>query len=238
MQLRGITICLDYADLLRVTLARNMRHLSEMWVVTHPRDRETIELAESIPNVRVHQTEAFYRNGAAFNKGLAMEEGFEAMGRHGWLVVLDADILLPHTLPLPALNIQKLYSPRRRILKDVAEWEPNLNWSRLPLNRDVEFAGYFHMFYADCVALHGKRPWYGVDWSHAGGCDFYFQNHWASQKKVRMHFDVLHLGPVDTNWCGRVSPRADGQVIVESEQRRESMEQEFPMYLEWRKQQR
>ena len=70
------------------------------------------------------------------------------------------------------------------------------------------------------------RPWYDVDFTHAGGGDHHFQNHWSWGQKRMLPFNVLHLGPRDNNWFGRHSARLDGdQLPAEvAERRRGDME--------------
>jgi len=209
---KGITICVGYDDLLEITLVRNMRHLSECVVVTHPDDQRTKDVVSKVPGAKVFETDAFYRHGAKFNKGLAMEEGFDALGRDGWIIVFDADTLLPERLSLHRLNQSTLYSARRLVLQDPLSWTPSFEWSQLSPIKDVCFAGYFHLFHADDSHIK-KRPWYDVTFTHAGGGDGYFQSRWTPAEKVYLPFYVLHLGPHDTNWCGRISPRRDGAII-------------------------
>ncbi len=100
--MRAILVSVDYADLLRITLPYNIHHFEEAWVVTSKSDPETAKAvmemqARQLP-VSIFATDAFYDDGAVFNKWKALEQGLDAMGRHGWLVVMDADILWPKWL--------------------------------------------------------------------------------------------------------------------------------------------
>lgn len=200
-EIRGITIAVGawYARTLDICLPRNMRHLSECLVVT---DAATEPLLPRVPGVRCHVTDAFTRYGARFNKGLAMEEGFDALGRDGWLLIHDADILFPDAMPLDHLRRDCLHGGRRRILKDLEAWTPDLDWRTLPRHVDGGPIGFFQLFAADADSLKGKRPWYDVSFGHAGGCDAYFLDHWPSALRKMPPVEVLHLGPVDTHWFG------------------------------------
>jgi hypothetical protein len=206
---RGIIVCVDYDDLLEITLVRNARHLTEILVVTAPHDERTKAVVSRVPSVRLFETDAFYRNGAKFNKGAAMEEGFDVLGREGWILILDADILLPDVLPIPKLRPDCLYSASRVMLDDPRQWTPDFDWSRAARTRESTFAGYFQLFHTSDPHLV-RRPWYDTTFNHAGGGDEVFQSHWSRKHKIRLPFDVLHLGPRDTNWFGRASCRADG----------------------------
>jgi hypothetical protein len=95
--MRAILVCVDYADLLAYTLPYNRHHFEEVWVVTSFRDNQTYKLVQATNDrgVYYYRTDAFYANGATFNKWAALEEGLDAMGRHGWLCLMDADVLWP-----------------------------------------------------------------------------------------------------------------------------------------------
>lgn len=221
--MRAILVCVDYADLLAVTVPYNRHHFEEVLVVTAQRDDATRELCRAL-DVRCLVTNSFYSDGAVFNKWRALEEGLDHYGRRGWLCVMDADVLWPRgagPLLRPLLRPGRLYTPLRRM----APWPlvelngrptgclpPEETWPSYPLHRNVaEWAGYTQVFHADDPHL-GPAPWHETNWRHAGGADSMFQLKWPRGHKVRPPFEVLHLGPAGTNWCGRASPYADGTV--------------------------
>lgn len=225
--MRGIVICVEYDDILRITLPMAMRHMEECLVVTSPADERTQELVRSTYGAKIHITDAFYRGNARFNKGAAMEEGFDALGRDGWILVWDADIVFPDHLPVGQfqdLDRDMLYNCPRRVLDDPRRWHPGFDWSLATLQQERTFPGYFQLFHADCRYLAGVRPWYGTEWGHCGGCDTVFEYHWPLEKRIKMHgLQVLHLGPRDTNWFGRVSGRLDGTSIGGTAERQHDM---------------
>lgn len=203
MEIRGITVAVGdwYARALAVTLPANMRHFASCLVVTKPGDA-CVEVARSVPGVDVLETDAFTRHGAFFNKGLAFEEGFDRMGRRGWIAIHDADILLPDRLDLARLHPDGLNGCRRRIVEPWPDWDPAAPWSTYPLRKDGGPIGFCQIFRAECPALAGKRPWYDVTFPHAGGGDAYFLTHWPGGLRRVLPFDALHLGPVDRHWFG------------------------------------
>ena len=233
MNIRGIVVCVNYDDLLKITLIRNMRFMSECLVITSPTDIKTKELASTIPGVRVYETDAFYRYGAKFNKGLAMEEGFDVLGREGWILIWDADCLFPDSLSFENCVPGNLYGTTRKILANPKHWHPGFNWAQATPTRDTSFPGFFQLFYADDPAIT-ERPWYDVTFSHAGGGDGYFQSRWPGERKIRLPYEVLHLGPRDVNWFGRASERADGAVIADAEEFRRNMDA-FLIFKGWRR---
>lgn len=199
--IRGITISVGqwYADTSAICLVRNLRHWAEALVVTAPGD-PVVEVARAVPGVRVLESDSGTKYGAMFNKGLLMEEGLDALGRHGQIMIVDADILLPDVLPLDRFQPDALNGAKRRILADPAQWRPDLDWRMCPLHPDGGPIGFCQWFDADSPCVKGKRPFYDVTFAHAGGGDAFFMEHWP--KKVTLPFEVLHLGPPDHHWFG------------------------------------
>ncbi len=221
MKINGITVCVEFDDILAITLPYRLLHLDRLLVITTPADLATQQLCRRFPRVDVHTTDVFYARGAEFNKGAAIEEGFDVLGRSGWIMSVDADIVLPPDLDLgrtATLSPERLYGARRRLLADMHQWRGQVDWSGFPLIPDGEIAGYFQLFHAaGNPALHG-RPWYGVDCRSAATCDSHFfakfgwDQGWLNQ-------EVLHLGPYGDNWCGRTVARLDGRVPAEATER-------------------
>ena len=220
--MKSITVCVSYDDFLGITLPRNAPLFDRTLIVTSPMDRETQAVAAQV-GCEVYLTNAFYRNGASFNKGLAMEEGFCVLGRDGWICIWDPDIIMPSDISIPDMQEDCLYSPVRHILQETrcySQYPTPTEWERLPSpTPSGEFSGYFQLFHASAV----EPPWYGITWSHAGGCDSDFQLQFPSNKWKRPPFSVMHLGPegmpelhtrVGRNWCGRVTPRIDTGAIA------------------------
>jgi hypothetical protein len=92
--MRAIIVSVDYADLLAVTLPWNRHHFNEVCVVTSTADSATEAVARA-NGCSVHMTDLFYAHGAAFNKWAALEDGLDWFGRHGWMCLMDADVLWP-----------------------------------------------------------------------------------------------------------------------------------------------
>ena len=221
--MRAILVCVDYADILALTMPYNLHHFSSVLVVTSVADVATKELTKAI-GVDLFVTDSFYSNGAVFNKWLALEEGLDYLGRNGLLCIMDADVLWPKTIPAFDYQVGSLYTPRRRVLKTVDQTldVDTIVWSDVPLYNDVEFAGYSQIFYAEDATL-GEAPWHQVDWAHAGGADSFFQNKWGANHRIRPPFDVIHLGDPGKNWCGRSTPYLDGTIHPEAALRMEQL---------------
>jgi hypothetical protein len=197
--MKAIIVCVDYGDLLAKTLRHALPHFERIVVVTSPEDHRTEQVVCQVansPNVAILSTDAFYRHGAAFNKGLALEEGFDVLGRDGWLCTLDADIVLPPEMPLAEMTPGNMYVPYRRMCRDPSTFGGQTDWSRWPHSlekRTNEFAGYCCFFHADDPAL-GEPPWYPIDRNNASVDSFFIYETWPAERRVRLDFDVLHLG--------------------------------------------
>lgn len=213
--MNALTISVGYDDLLALTLPRMAAVFGRVCVVTDPHDHATVLLAESRDNVFAHQTDAFYRHGATFNKGAALEEGFALLGRDGWLCVIDADVVLPAGADFSGCEPGFLYTARRRMCDNPREWNSSGDWSQFAIGPDREWAGYLQAFYSEDAVLF-DRPWYDQTWRHAGGCDSSFQSRWEASKRRLLPFEVLHLGPHSLNWWGRTTPRLDGTPLPDN----------------------
>lgn len=227
-KLRAITVCVDYADILALTLPYNKHQFSELLVVTSPGDTGTKALCEAY-GVPCFVTNLFTRDGAKFNKWLALETALDFYGREGWMCLLDSDVLWPKYAWGQLLHVRPgfLYTPRRRMCltlpKTFEEIPAEKEWKNYPLHRnDNEFAGYSQIFHASDPAL-GSPPWHEVDWSHAGGADSFFQMKWKPHLKIRPNFEVLHLGEAGMNWMGRATPYTDGTQPPKSKELKEDM---------------
>ena len=240
LPVKAVVVCVGYDDILKITMPTVLPHVEKMVVVTSPDDKRTQEYVAGFANVKTHVTDVFTRNGAKFNKGAGMEEGFDALGRDGWILVLDADIMVPPDLGerLEALKPKRgyLYNPRRRILENPADWWRYTNpkkWGELPLRKeDKGWYGYFQLFNAADPALVG-RPWYPTDFTHAGQCDDKFQHRWPADRKLRPDFEVLHLGKCDENWFGRTTERVDGVAVEGSVEERRQLQKRLRQKHGW-----
>lgn len=204
--MKAIIVCVNYSDFLSITLPYNRHHFSEVVVVTSFNDRETQQLAKR-HGARILITDAFYDDGADFNKFKALEQGLSVMGRNGWICLLDADILWPKVLPKFTFTPGKLYTPDRRMMRELIGQIPHEPyWASFPRPQYKGFSGYTQIVHGSDPVL-GSPPWHEVTGRHAGGADTKFQARWSEADKIRPPFEVLHLGPNKTNWRGRVSPR-------------------------------
>lgn len=94
LRLEGVTVSVGFDDFLDVTLRHNHAHFDTMIVVTSHNDRKT-HLCAKKHGATLVQTDLFSKNKRNFNKGAAINAGFNYFQYHGWRMHLDSDIVLP-----------------------------------------------------------------------------------------------------------------------------------------------
>lgn len=94
MKLEAVLICVEYDDFLAHTLPLNKGHFDRLVIVTTPEDVNTRKLAE-YHHVQCVTTDVFNVEAGEFRKGAAINVGLESLEMDGWVVHLDADIVLP-----------------------------------------------------------------------------------------------------------------------------------------------
>lgn len=223
MNIRGIVVCVDYADLLQRSLERWLRG-ADVLIVTKESDRRTRALFEKyryrrdLHRLDIHFTDIFHAKGAVFNKGAAMSEAAIVHGwREGadWLMTFDADTVPPEhwwqaldggayqgngntairLRPGLLYGARRYYSP-----EDVKELIPDYN-QRMPQSWVI---GFFTLFHASDPHLPSvDEPVFDLCWPHAGNYDTIFCRRWPKSKQVILDLPMIHLGRERQHWCGR-----------------------------------
>ena len=98
MYLEGLTVSVNYADFLDETLSQNLDHFDEFVVVTARDDRATQAVCDRHGVICVKSD--VYREDPLdrFNKGLMINLGLAHLRHRGWILHLDADVVLPDRL--------------------------------------------------------------------------------------------------------------------------------------------
>lgn len=201
----GITVCVNYWDVLDLTIKKWKKFCDEIIIITDSIKSNSNKYDNTVSFV----TNVFYKDGANFNKGLAIETMLNTIKTKDYICLFDADILLPDNIVLPELEKGKLYTPYRHIVpfEEINE----IGYKDYPVYPESEFAGYFQLFHKDSL----ERPYYPVNWKHAGGCDSEFQARFKPEDKIRLPFNVYHLGEPGRNWNGRATPMLDGTLTTD-----------------------
>lgn len=226
MHLTTIIPCVDYADLLRISLPGVIAASDRAVVVTAPRDRATRRLCDEY-GATCLATDRWWRGGAVLNKAGAVDDAIEAADPTDWLLLLDADIVLPSDarsrLEAFRLDPTHLYGAYRRMCRTPSEWSayaehgdtdlPPLGpllWVRKPQCRPAgspmlnpaALQGYFQLWNA------GRQPRRLGDYPTAAQYDVELALRWPDHQRRMLppeRFAVIHLGENRVNWQGRVT---------------------------------
>lgn len=197
-----ITMSINYADKLAMSLRNNARMFKKLYVVTTESDTETVQICSKYRNVEIIYTQKINYDGAVFNKSAMIREAQERVHKQhpdSWILLLDADIVLPLKFPAIAkqaseLDKDALYSMYR---VDFHTKEDYLNRQN-PSLYQVNFMGFFQMYY-------DKTKLYPTSSNNCSECDVTFSQMFHN-KRMLSDFDcVYHLGKEADNWNGRVS---------------------------------
>ena len=85
-----ITCSVNFSHILKETLPFNKKRVDNVVVVTTPTDFATHAVCRE-NEVEYIETDLFYKDGADFNKGLALNEAFKKLKYNDWVLHLDAD---------------------------------------------------------------------------------------------------------------------------------------------------
>jgi hypothetical protein len=229
MRIEAVTVCVDYADFLEVTLPSMRAAVDDLVVVTAPSDRRTRELCRR-EEVRAVITTAMHDHGRRFSLGAAVDAGLRALPLTDWTLVIDADIVLPsgihRTLQYLKLDRDKLYGIDRVHCRG---WDAARRFTTLPRQvrgAEVPFlrdfpvgarismpelgylpCGYFQLWNA---AATGYRDYPISASGTAAGSDMMHSARFPRQYRelipeivgIQLETDGPD-DPVGVNWCGR-----------------------------------
>src|SRR5208283_2076935 len=107
LRLEIVTACVGFDDLLDHTLTLNHPYADHYIVVTSHQDQRT-QWAARRHGARCVVTDLFQKDGRNFNKGAALNAGFNYFRYRGWRLHLDADIVLPDNFRRVLFNLEHL----------------------------------------------------------------------------------------------------------------------------------
>ena len=218
MTIDGLAVCVNYSDLLALSLNRWLDALDSLTIVTTPGDADTRELIaaanwrQPAAKVRAHLTEIFTAHGADFNKGAAMQEAIsQTMLWREWVLFFDADIVPPrglrHRLCQAGLEPGNLYGGVRHIAESVADYGKDPTDLPTVQGRGQRIPGAFQLFHIDDPRIPNRDHLLDVTWRHAGNYDSAFQACWPRNRQIVLgDIHYIHIGEPGLNWHGRCSP--------------------------------
>lgn len=240
MKIEAIITCVNYSDFLEHTIPETLQHVDRLVVVTHPKDRATQILCAKF-GVDCVATEIMHDDGDAFNKGKLVNYGLMHLKHDGWLLHIDADIVLPHRLrdmlARAKLDPSVLYGADRLNVKNYETWLKHKN-SLVPQHRwrylvhpHAEFpigARLVHNSYGFCPigffqlwhgSLNRRYPETAGSAEHS---DVVFAVQWPREKRILLpEFFVYHLesdpnSKMGANWKGRTTKQFGDGIKTDS----------------------
>ncbi len=206
--MRIVITSVDYADMLAATLPawRRMFPAADLIVVTAKHDRATFAIARAT-GVDLLVTDAWYRDGAAFNKARALDEAFLFPCRPAGeiCIAIDADVYPFGAFDPYAITDGVIYSVDRFYIDTPATLARQIARPALEtldrMTAGRRGPGYFQAFRARPDLTFGS-------FKDAGFYDLAFHRHFPGGVAVLEGLHVGHLGRKSgKNWRGRTLPK-------------------------------
>jgi hypothetical protein len=230
MIIECVITCVNYGDFLSASLPFNRHVFDHLVVVTTPEDAQTQHICRHY-DVHCLVTDAFGAGGDQFNKGRAINAGLAQLKRTGWLVHMDADIVLPPKarelllgVPLDPLTI---YGIDRVNCKSYFQWSRFLRLPSVQHELDVfVHSGPFKVGtriakseYQGFIPVGFFQLWHGPSYPdrrypeyHADAArgDMLFAVQWPRLKRQLLpELFAIHLEServaMGANWKGRIT---------------------------------
>lgn len=138
-RVEAVVTCLNYGDFLAETLPYLVSQVDRVVVVTDHSDDLTRALCERW-SVECVPTDAFTEKGDAFCKGAGINIGLAALRQQGWIIHVDADIVLPsqfrNMVDKSGLRRDCIYGAERVNVTGWNRWEQ----LRASFHRDPQFS--------------------------------------------------------------------------------------------------
>jgi hypothetical protein len=200
----AVIVSVDYNDFLILTLKNNIKYLENITVVTSTSDTLCKEICDKF-GVKCVITDRMYEDGAKFNKGKAINEGIKSIQNPEWILLLDADIILPNNWSeIINSNIFKkdaLHICSRNIIENYDDYQRWINGEQVGKIESSKGFGYFQLFNVNSSAIFGRNPIFPETSDDASWSDLSFRNKFNN--RVDINISVIHLGKAYSNWKGR-----------------------------------
>lgn len=227
-----VIVCDRYDDFLAKTLPANKHLFDRVVVVTSPEDKKTQRVCEW-NHVECVRTDALESRWGRFCKGAGINAGLEKLNNLGWVVHMDADILLPPQTKLILANAdlcpRDLYGIDRFIVKGYEafakfqdsprlqhECDAYIHADAFPLGTRVmskEAGGYIPIGFFQLWSPSGSGVTrYPEQHTDAGRGDMLFAKQWPRRRRQFIPELIgYHLESIDSqmeaNWRGRTTAR-------------------------------
>jgi hypothetical protein len=196
MKIEACLVCVDYADYLEHTLPRNKDYFDDIAIVTVDRDEETKKVCDD-NGVRYVISDRLYEDDAKFNKGKALNDGWNTMSRSDWLCTFDADIILQDNfrdlIEKEELNPECIHGTKRlkiRYYDDFLLWEKGID-IKMSKKDPCYASGFFQLFNIGSSRITDRDAIYPEEITSALA-DIKFRSRWA-EKWGEMSDEMIFL---------------------------------------------
>jgi hypothetical protein len=221
--IEAVTVCVDYSDFLAYSMLFNKPQFDRWVVVTSPTDEATRRLCEYHDIEYVVTTSMYGQEPTLvghgklykppFAKGDAINDGLAVLERTGWVVHIDADIVLPprarDMIELAGLDDNYIYGIDRLMSKSFNDWATHVTYPELSHDANIFVRGNTFPFNVR-VVKHRQAPPLG------GYCPIGFFQMWHPNASG------AHTYPTRHNTAGRTDmlhadrwPRSKRGIIPE-----------------------
>ncbi len=229
-----VTVCICYSRTYQIT-SPDLGLKFNRLVITVSDDKGTKRAVLSSRNSKLSvYAGKLYGGGfhAAYNKARYLNAGLKELrrrGARGWVILLDADILLPPDFGermeglLPLLDKKKLYGLRgRRVAATQEEFEGmrKLGPWEAGLETFETVVGYFNLFHLN--GPHRKYP--PSDPEQREHDDYRFYSLFGKANTATLPITALHLGKTYVNWSGQTEIFAEARGGVRTAAHEDSVE--------------
>ena len=215
--LEAVIVCVNYSDFLKITLPFNKHNFDNIVIATHPDDHETIEVCLN-NNVNYALTTRMYEDNAKFNKGKALNDGIKSLNRKEWVLITDADMIMPKNLKelIEGVKKTRIYGTGRAICPTINDWieytkNPSIidKWEK-QIGRINIGVGFFQLIHSHNPVVNGRTDWYKENIPHCGRTDRKFWRSFEDKnRKCLKNMITIHLGDdeMGSNWYGRTTKK-------------------------------
>lgn len=205
MRISAVTVCVNYEDFLIHCLS-NLAILDRWVIVTTSWDSSTINLCRDLKTELVIKDD-WVNSEEHMDKGKGINYGIDALRDEEWILIMDADIILPFEMkeafeasnPNPRFlyGMSRLCAQNRESFLAYQQGDS----SKLFVSHDF-LAGFFQLYnrkiYPDRRYVEGRWTGRNTDWM--------FKKMWpTNERKLIQGMRCINVGPVGKNVATRIT---------------------------------
>ena len=200
--LNVIIVSVNYNDFLLTTLTRNINIFDNITVITSTEDKMCQMICEKFA-VNLITSDIMYDSGAKFNKGKAINLAIKSIKDPGYILLIDADIIVKEKINTENLDPETLYTSDRwmcQSYEDLLKSEKEFNGLKKYIKNESDRGlGFFQLFHTSKAISYPETS------DNAAFSDLLFRDKFPNKQNINN--TIIHLGRSYTNWDGRTTER-------------------------------